>query len=52
MKIIFFKAPIKITSSKELQKITGIKEFFFEKDASVIFERKISLSPRIHYGYI
>ena len=32
-----------------MQKITGIKEFFFEKDASVIFEGKISLSPGIHF---
>ncbi len=49
MKPIFFEEKTQIQSSETLKKLTGLSEFFFDKDAVVTFEGKVILAAGIHF---
>lgn len=49
MKSIFFEEKTRVHSSETLEKLTGLPKFFFDKNASVTFEGKVSIAAGIHF---
>ena len=49
MKSIFFEEKTQVQSSETLKKLTGLSEFFFDKDTVVTFEGRVTLGSGIYF---
>ena len=49
MKSIFFEEKTQVHSSETLERLTGLSEFYFDKDTIVTFEGKVDIAAGIHF---